>query len=295
MMSNKKISIGYATSENEEDRNFGDELARYIVERIANKKAINLLCKNRLHALFYLIKKACRLKITFETAIKLYSQIVAPKYLLSVGSILHYFNGSGGHVWGSGIIEKGANVKAKHKFYLVRGPYTRSRLLDLGHDVPEIYGDPALILPDLYHPTLTGIKNLLLIPHVIHYQEVLVKFPSHNILNLATSNVEHVINEICSSKLNLSSSLHGLIVSHAYGVPALWVNFSNKDLDGDGVKFLDYFSSVDIHNYDPIDFEVIKLSSNEEIVEIFNHKLLPNIDLNKIREDIRRSFPQCFL
>lgn len=291
----KKILLGYATSENEVNRNFGDELSRYIVERISNKKVVNLLCKNRLHAFLYLIKRACRLKISSDIAGKLFWQIFGTKYLISVGSILHYFNGSGGHVWGAGVIEKESNVKTRHKFYLVRGPYTRNRLLDLGHIVPNIYGDPALILPDLYRPMQTSLKNLLLIPHVIHYQEVISKFPNYTVLNLATSNVERLIDEMYSSKLALSSSLHGLIVCHAYGIKALWVNFSNKELEGDGVKFLDYFSSVGIDRYDPIDFEAIKLSSYNEIVEIFNQKLLPNIDLNKIRKDIRSSFPKCFL
>jgi hypothetical protein len=42
--------------------------------------------------------------------------------------------------------------------------------------------------------------------------------------------------------LTYSSSLHGVIVSHAFGVPSIWMA-SSKPLHGDGVKFDDYFAS----------------------------------------------------
>ena len=55
--------------------------------------------------------------------------------------------------------------------------------------------------------------------------------------------IETVIDRIASCDCIASSSLHGLIVSHAYGVPAVWIKF--RDLpSGDDVKFHDYYLSL---------------------------------------------------
>lgn len=40
----------------------------------------------------------------------------------------------------------------------VRGPVTRNILMDLGYDVPSVYGDPAILLPLFYNPIVE--KNM---------------------------------------------------------------------------------------------------------------------------------------
>src|SRR5690606_2919216 len=68
-----------------------------------------------------------------------------------------------------------------------------------------------------------------------------------------------VVDQIRACRVILSSSLHGLVVAHAYGIPAAWVQFSDK-LSGDGSKFRDHAASIgvelvpasDIHDASPV-------------------------------------------
>jgi pyruvyltransferase len=62
--------------------------------------------------------------------------------------------------------------------------------------------------------------------------------------------IEDIIEIIRMCKRIASSSLHGLIVAHAYGVPAQWVRLGH--VSGDGVKYHDYFHSVGIKDAEPV-------------------------------------------
>lgn len=64
-----------------------------------------------------------------------------------------------------------------------------------------------------------------------------------------TQPIEAVLEKICSCKSIISSSLHGIIASHAYGVNCAWVRFEpewNRKIEGDDIKFADHYSAVNL-------------------------------------------------
>lgn len=239
-----------------EKENYGDLLSKYLVEKISGKEVKWVHPKKQP---WYKWNKT---------------------NFLAIGSILPHAT-KNSIVWGSGIIDRSHPV-AEADFRAVRGPRTRRFLLEAGYDCPEIYGDPALLLPNYYNPEVEKRYKLGIIPHYHDYLKACELFggdPSIKVIDLMCMDVEAVTREIMSCERSLSSSLHGLIVSHAYEIPSLWVEFSDK-IFGDGVKYPDYLESVQMPVYIP---EFIADKPSEEKVDLLfsNNPTLPNKEVIK--------------
>jgi pyruvyltransferase len=174
------------------------------------------------------------------------------KYLV-VGSIIAYARE---HciVWGAGILWHEERISPKARLIAVRGPITRKRALECGAECPKTYGDPALLLPRLYPVRKTTPEfKLGIVPHYIDKPKVLARWKGSPKLRFidVQQPVESVVNAIVSCQFIASSSLHGIIVANAYGIPALWVEFSKRP-HGDGSKFQDYFLSIGQKPYAPL-------------------------------------------
>lgn len=171
---------------------------------------------------------------------------LAQKYMVT-GSILNDPIAETCIVWGAGIAHRDTYIRKPIEVRAVRGPRTREAMLRSGLECPEIYGDPALLLPrfypmvDFYAPEF----ELGIIPHIADYQEVRDKYwgvKNITVIDLMEK-TETVVDRIQQCKVLISSSLHGIIVSHAYGKPCGWVKFSGRII-GDNTKYYDYFESV---------------------------------------------------
>lgn len=195
--------------------NFGDCLAPYLFEKISGAKPI-------------------------------YTDPISgdPHYAI-VGSLLEHVN-EHTEVWGCGFVSDQGPVPRPAKIHAVRGALTFQRYSDYMIDCPTVTGDPALLLPQFYQPLTEKKYRVGIIPHVADLKAVLYRYaniyPDYVIIDLSEP-VEKVIDQINSCECTISSSLHGLVVSHAYGIPSRWVEFSDQVI-GKGFKFLDYFTTV---------------------------------------------------
>ena len=167
------------------------------------------------------------------------------RVLFGAGSILRHLQRPGvAVVWGSGIIAATDRFAAPLRTHAVRGPLTRARMRALGYPCPAVYGDPGLLLPRV-HPPRTGMQYRLgLIPHFAELAEVAARpLPDGWALIDVTRPVEEVADAIAACERTVSSSLHGIVVSQAYGVPCAWVA-ADVALHGDGTKFLDHYAAL---------------------------------------------------
>lgn len=154
-------------------------------------------------------------------------------------------------IWGTGLIAEKFPVVRPHAIYAVRGKLTRDEVIAQGIDCPEVYGDPALLMAELFPRACRGEFEVGVVPH---YADLNVEF-----LEKAKNEGAVLINplqpldlflaQLTKCKKVISSSLHGIIFAHAYGIPAVWVRLSDRVI-GAGFKFRDYYSSI---GFDPVD------------------------------------------
>lgn len=231
----KKVPLFYWSERRfifREKENYGDLLSKYLVEKISGKEIR-----------FVHPKKQAWYKIDKTN-------------LLAIGSIIHHAS-KNSVIWGSGIIDQEQHI-AKADFRALRGPRTREYLLALGYDCPEVYGDPAILLPDYYLPQIKKKYKLGIVPHYHDYKkalEIFAGWENVKVIDLLTLNVEATTREILECEYILSTSLHGLIVAHAYGIPAVRVKISDK-IFGNDIKYTDYLESVGLNNYEAYFLEV---------------------------------------
>ena len=182
---------------------------------------------------------------------KLDQPVQGKRHLFTVGSgvLCSFANVT---LWGSGVEYDGLNGSrwwekywdAKHRkldIRAVRGPLSRQVLLKLGHKCPETYGDPGVLMPLIYSPQKEHLSDYKIIPQMVTENEVRKYIPDDKIISMNTLDYRKVIDQICSCKLVYSSSLHGIILAEAYGVPAVFYRGLRDFID---FKYKDWYAST---------------------------------------------------
>lgn len=159
-------------------------------------------------------------------------------HILMCGSILNQSN-ENSIILGAGFMSECDVFDTSKQVHLVRGILSKAILNEYGIGHRAMVGDPAIILPLIYKPKVNKRHRIGIVPHYVDFEEA--NKLKHRVIDV-TWPVEAVINWICECDYIVTSSLHGLIVAQAYGIPAAWVQMSDK-LGGDDLKFRDYITT----------------------------------------------------
>lgn len=203
------------------------------------------------------------------------------KRIVAIGSVLSFVGSGRTTVWGTGLMNDQCvsvlpSKKAELDIRAVRGPKTRECLINVGYDCPKVYGDPAILLPRSYNPTVTKEKGkIVIIPHHSRYEKYARHFDY--VLDTYTSDWQKFVCEIKSAEKVISSSLHGIILSESYGIPCVWLN----DIPDSPFKYEDYYLSTG-RNIFPI------ANSIEEAMSMQGEI---NPRTNEMQRDLIDSFP----
>lgn len=163
------------------------------------------------------------------------------KHLYTVGSIV-FMGLQDSVIWGSGLLTEDnipflVSNKKLSKFIIkldiraVRGPKTREVLCQYGYNCPKIYGDPAILMPLIYNPSLSKKYEYTVIHHMSSKK-------INEGISILTTDYKSFINRIIQSELVISGSLHGIILAETYGIPAiLLADRENMNM----FKYMDYY------------------------------------------------------
>lgn len=267
--------------------NFGDLLAPFVVQSICSEKVQ--------HKEKYLFDSINGYRVLFRRLRKfqfhkIYEMLFPwQKNLLAIGSVLSWGN-KHSLIWGSGFMNENEKFVGG-TIYALRGKYSNDKIKVLGFKGTSVFGDPAILLPLIVRPSDKTIYEVGLIPHWKETDQMKASYGSHfHVIDLRTRNILSVIHEITSCKYILSTSLHGIIVAHSYGIKALWIK--EGDIDTDGIKFNDYFSSVNINPY--VGFRAVDVLSNDNYEKLFlqyEDRCLPQINIQLLQKKLLKAFP----
>jgi hypothetical protein len=173
--------------------------------------------------------------------------------IVAVGTIGHNLINGVVHFWGTGVDASrnplGQTGPYRHPanteihVHALRGPESAATLRSAGISAPEIYGDPVILLPRLW--PLADVEKTAELGVIVHISELEAQTPAAAVKDLyaryhipesergsiriintfcapTPEAMQAKVREIVSCKRIASTSLHGLVIAEAYGVPCVW-------------------------------------------------------------------------
>jgi hypothetical protein len=149
-------------------------------------------------------------------------------------------------VWGSGLIKQDGPRRHELRLLALRGQSTRA---EMQADKAIALGDPGLLVGKMIRRPAQR-HAIGVVPHYSDKSDPMVQalraIPGVRIIDVETDGMT-ATEEIAACGMILSSSLHGLIVADALGIPNHRLSFTGR-LKGGDFKFLDYASAIGRHH-----------------------------------------------
>jgi len=192
----------------------------------------------------YILHKLTGLSVTYSNANE--------SKLVSLGSIGRYIQDH--HtVWGSGISTHDTSLNPNANYIAVRGPHTAQALKLSGGPKVDVFGDPGILVRNIFTPIKqrNPCFQYGFVRHFIH-QDVPLTFEEGiedlNILVSSAPSIENFITRLASYEAVLTTSLHVIILCHAYHVPCRLVSLEAqlRPVHGDGIKYRDFYEGANL-------------------------------------------------
>ena len=193
--------------------------------RKADRNKVNLEYWNFNENLGDLLAPVVTQWMLHRLGLDLYREAAKPCHLMTIGSVL----GLGvfdAVIWGSGVnsfahVGRVTTQKGYRKLDIraVRGPVTAQVLRENGYTCPQIYGDPAILLPLIYPGRRPEKKKKYVV--IDHYMKR--KTTGDDRLSIRTGDYRTFLDKILEAEVVYSSSLHGIILAESYGVPSVFL------------------------------------------------------------------------
>lgn len=168
--------------------------------------------------------------------------------LLCIGSILHLAR-EGDVVWGTGV-----NGKIHDRDYrfstldvrAVRGPLTLDFLRRRGIEAPDVFGDPGLLLPELWPGLREAVAHKRYRTTVLPNLNEIDRYSSHPDFLSPRAPIADVVERIAGSERVVGSSLHAIVIADALGVPSSLIRTAEEP----SFKYDDYFRGTGRESYE---------------------------------------------
>ena len=260
------------------EKNFGDELgpvvSKYLLKRYFK-------CGTRHIPTFNLATRTDKVRRKSQSKVCFFT----------VGSVLHMTR-AGDHVWGTGMNPYRQKFRpSRLNIHALRGKLTASSVSEVNHAsaVKAAIGDPGLFISFFVSKDGDTRHHECFVPHA-HDEKLARELYNGTIISVKNSWKE-VTKAISACKFVASSSLHGLVVADALGIPSRWFQFSNgtKTRVTEGTfKYEDYFSAI-------TDAGALRRQALDDIRQLAQSGVydapIPHEVMQGILENLNKSFP----